>query len=122
MFFDKISDFSASFYVQYSSQLFITQDMTRTVNAFFSPHSQNARTFCYGQPHRLKDDRDSVVTGPAVSLNLIRLADRRQLHQIMQSSLRCHISQFWISLSMYFAGWSRDISFATPGMAARRAI
>jgi hypothetical protein len=68
MFFDKISDFSASFSVQYSAQLFTTQDMTRTVSRFFQPTFKNSGTFCGDQNHRLKNDRDSFVTDWACSL------------------------------------------------------
>jgi hypothetical protein len=80
MFFDKVLDFSVSFSVQCSAELFTAHDPTRTV----SPHSKNADTFYCD---RLKDDRDSLVTDAVISLKLIRLADRRQLHQIMHNSL-----------------------------------
>jgi hypothetical protein len=70
MFVDKISDFSVSFSVDWSVQLFITEDITRTASRCFQPTFKNIWRFCCDQNHRLKDDRSSIVIDPGVSFKL----------------------------------------------------
>jgi hypothetical protein len=94
MFLDKSSDFSASFVCNALFSFWLYRIWRERSVGLFSPHSKDAVTFDFDQNYQLKDDRKSLLTDLAVSLKLIRLADRRQLHQIMHNSLKCPISGF----------------------------